>query len=75
MLGLPMLDAKVRKSVAALWLADVSHFGGLWLHAGGQLQSGGPIGELRQLLVSLTGPRAQAPRKPERPDPGRPSKT
>lgn len=74
MLGLPMLEEKVRKSVAGLWLADVSQFAGLWLNAAGQLHASGPVSELRQLVVSLTGPRAQVPRKPERADPTRPSK-
>src|SRR4051812_21671652 len=30
LLGLPFLEAKVRKAVRATWLADISHFSGLW---------------------------------------------
>lgn len=38
MLGMPLLEAKIRKAVRATWLADYSHFGGLWLHASDKLQ-------------------------------------
>ena len=50
LLGLPLLEAKVRKSVRATWLADFSHFAGLWVHASEQMQPGG---ELRDLLNRL----------------------
>lgn len=50
LLGLPVLEAKIRKTVRATWLADFSHFGGLWLHASEQLEI---PGELRELLSSL----------------------
>ena len=48
LLGLPLLEAKIRKTVRATWLADYSHFTGLWLHTSEQLQV---PDELRELLV------------------------
>ncbi|MBI2771595.1 MAG: hypothetical protein HYX47_18365 [Burkholderiales bacterium] len=50
LLGLPLLEAKIRKTVRATWLADFSHFGGLWLHASEQLEV---PRELRELIGSL----------------------
>ena len=62
LIGLPLLEAKVRKAVRATWLADYSHFGGLWLHASEQV-IGDPAasGELRQLLMQLTPPASTCP--------------
>lgn len=60
LLGLPLLESKVRRTLAGLWLAEVSHFGGLWLHASGQLQESAATADLRHLMVTLTGTRAQA---------------
>jgi hypothetical protein len=51
LLGLPLLETKVRKTVRATWLADFSHFAGLWLHASEHMQAGG---ELRDLITQLT---------------------
>lgn len=57
LLGLPLLEHKVRKAVRGTWLADFSHFGGLWLHASEQLHaSGAGMTELRDLLVHLVPP-------------------
>ncbi len=50
LLGLPLLEAKIRKTVRATWLADYSHFTGLWLHTSEQLQV---PDELRELLGAL----------------------
>jgi hypothetical protein len=59
LVGLPLLEAKVRKAVRATWLADYSHFGGLWLHASEQLNADpAAVGELRKLLVDLVPPSA-----------------
>lgn len=58
LLGLPLLETKVRKSVRATWLADYSHFAGLWLHCSEQLEV---PGELRDLLTTLV---PFAPRPP-----------
>lgn len=61
LLGLPMLESRVRKVVRGTWLADYSHFGGLWLHASEQLHTGGHTGELRDLLMKLVPPTAPDP--------------
>lgn len=37
LVSLPLLEAKVRKAVAANWLGEVSQFGGLWLHSSSTL--------------------------------------
>jgi hypothetical protein len=63
LLGLPMLDTKVRRTIEGLWLGEVSSYGGLWLHAGGQLNEASAVTELRQLMMSLTGPRASPARR------------
>lgn len=54
LLGLPLLESKIRKMVRSLWLGEVSHFGGLWLHASEQLQATEAMTELRQLILQLT---------------------
>lgn len=59
LVGLPLLEARVRRAVRGTWLADYSHFGGLWLHASEQLQSSPGPAELRQLLLALTAPPAE----------------
>lgn len=57
LIGLPMLDKKVRQAAAALWIADVSEFQGLLLKVLPSLQHAPATTELRHLLVSLTGVR------------------
>ena len=37
LVSLPALEARMRKAIAASWLADVSDFGGIWVHASSQL--------------------------------------
>lgn len=55
MLGQPILENKIRRMVGNLWLAEVSHFGGLWLHASEQVQQlPEATRELRQLMMQLT---------------------
>jgi len=60
LLGLPLLEAKVRKLLRTLWLMEVSHFGGLWLHASEQLANTDAMEELRKLMVTLTPSSAPA---------------
>lgn len=65
LLGLPILEAKVRRQAASSWLADVSHFGGLWLHASGQLQGTTALADLRNLVMdiedrAMAGPSSEA---------------
>lgn len=56
LVGLPLLEAKVRKTVRATWLADFSHFGGLWLHASEQLHAPRELHDLLHQLVPLPAP-------------------
>ncbi len=53
LLGLPLLEAKLRRLTHGSWLHDVSHFGGLWLHASGQLQDSTALQELRSLMMDI----------------------
>lgn len=61
LLGLPLLETKIRKMVRTLWLGEVSHFGGLWLHASEQLNATNAMRELRDLLKHLTPPTMPRP--------------
>lgn len=56
LVGLPLLEAKVRKMVRGSWLADFSYFGGLWLHASEQVHAAPGAEELRDLLRQWTPP-------------------
>lgn len=56
LLGLPLLETKIRRMVRTLWIGEISHFGGLWLHASEQLHATGAMRELRELLIELTPP-------------------
>lgn len=59
LVGLPLLEKKVRRAVADLWIADVSTFEGLMVKVSPRLQDTAACSELRQLLVSITGGRPQ----------------
>ena len=58
LIGLPLIESRVRKLVRSTWLADYSHFGGLWLHAAEHLHEEPGVEELRELLMTLTPPQA-----------------
>lgn len=58
MLGLPLLEKKIRKAIEGQWIADMSRFEGLLLKTAPGMQGRQPTQELRHLLVSLTGTRA-----------------
>jgi hypothetical protein len=60
LLGLPLLEARVRKAVRATWLADYSHFGGLWLHASEQIHQARESSEIGELLQQLAPRRRPA---------------
>ena len=66
LLGLPLLDKKIRQAVSALWLADVSEFQGVLLKVSPALHEAEAGAELRQLVVSLTGTREPARRRSSR---------
>lgn len=72
LLGLPLLETKVRKTVRTLWLGEVSHFGGLWLHASEQLHATSAMRELRELMIQLT---PTSPPRPGEESPARPEET
>ena len=57
LLGLPLLERKVRKAIRAHWVSEASHFGGLWLHASERLADTPADAELRHLIGSLTQPK------------------
>ena len=57
LVGLPLFEKKIRKSLEGLWIADVSGFGGIWLHATGELQSDPAVSELRNVVRTLASPR------------------
>lgn len=78
LLGLPLIESRLRKLVRSTWLADYSHFAGLWLHASEHLHEDPGVEELRALLSSLTPtmdpqphPKVTVPRAvPETPQSG-----
>lgn len=53
MLGLPMLEDKVRRALNGTWLQDVSRFGGLWLHASAELKATPAFHELSAVIMHL----------------------
>jgi len=53
MLGLPLLEAKVRKTLRATWLADFSHFAGLWLHSSEEIHHAVELHDLLGKLAPL----------------------
>jgi hypothetical protein len=55
LLGLPLLETRVRTSISTTWLADVSHFGGLWLHASEQIYDSAKQ-ELRHIILQHAPP-------------------
>lgn len=70
LLGLPLLERKIRRTVQAHWIAEVGHFGGTWLHATDRLNDLEAQGDLRQLLITLTQQRdSAAPDPPSGPGP------
>ena len=64
LLGLPFLERRVRQALSTRWLLDVSHFGGLWLHASDKLQHGEAGRELRELMAEVADARAGARQRP-----------
>jgi hypothetical protein len=53
MVALPVLELKTRQSLETTWLMDVSHFGGLWLHASSSLRSAEVVGDVRDAITQL----------------------
>ena len=53
LVALPLLEAKTRQSLETTWLMDVSHFGGLWVHASSSLRSTEVYGDIREAIRML----------------------
>lgn len=53
LLGLPILESRLRRVVRGSWLRDLSYFGGVWLHASGQLQDSHAMQDLRALVIDI----------------------
>lgn len=53
LLGVPVLEAAVTRSVRGSWLMDYCHFGGVWLHASSQLHAQLDVEALNALLAQL----------------------
>lgn len=53
LLGLPILESRLRRAIRGSWLREVSHFGGIWVHASGQLQDTHAMEDLRTLIVDI----------------------
>lgn len=51
LMGLPLIEARVREAARNSWLASHSHFTGLWVHASARLQF---PDELRHLIQEIT---------------------
>lgn len=59
LLGLPFLERRLRRALQSHWLADVSAFTGLWLHAPEGMLAAPGSDHLRELLMGLTNHRGQ----------------
>jgi hypothetical protein len=53
LLGLPILESRLRRAVRGSWMRDLSHFGGVWLHASGQLQDSHAMEDLRAIVIDI----------------------
>jgi len=53
LVALPLLEAKTRQSLETTWLTDVSHFGGLWVHASSTLRNSEVMGDIREAISHL----------------------
>lgn len=58
LLGLPLMENKIRKTVRATWLADYSHFAGMWVHVSENVQV---PDDLRGLLTTLAPSSREVP--------------
>ena len=53
LLGLPILESRVRRVVRGSWLRELSYFGGIWVHASGQLQDSTAMEDLRAMVIDI----------------------
>jgi hypothetical protein len=50
MIGMPLVERLLRRLLRGNWLAEVSHFGGMWLHPSSQMVDADVMRELRDVL-------------------------
>jgi hypothetical protein len=55
LLGLPILERRVRKALQAHWVLELSHFSGLWLHAAEGVQGATAAREIRTWFTQVKG--------------------
>jgi len=60
LVALPVLEAKTRQSLDTSWLMDVSHFGGLWVHASAPVRTDGVLADIRAAITKLEIAATQA---------------
>ena len=53
LVALPLLEAKTRQSLDTSWLMDVSHFGGLWVHASAAIRTSEVLVDIRAAITRL----------------------
>lgn len=53
LMALPLLEAKTRQALETMWLTDVSHFGGLWVHASSSLRTTEVMVDIREAIMRL----------------------
>jgi hypothetical protein len=53
LLGLPLLERKVRKRMQSHWVLEMSHFAGLWLQAADGAQGTQAVRDIRMCLQQL----------------------
>lgn len=53
LVALPLLETKTRQSLETTWLSDVSHFGGLWVHASSALRTNDVLSEIHDAVKLL----------------------
>lgn len=51
LIGLPLIESRLRDAARSSWMASQSHFVGIWLHASSRLEA---PDELRSIIVQLT---------------------
>ncbi|MBK6008750.1 hypothetical protein JJB11_21845 [Ramlibacter ginsenosidimutans] len=56
LLGLPILERRVRRALQAHWVLELSNFSGLWLHAAEGVQSATAAHEIRAFFAQVNGP-------------------
>src|SRR4051812_43662309 len=61
LVALPLLELKTRQSLETTWLMDVSHFGGLWVHASSTLRNAEVMGDIRDAVSQLELGTASTP--------------